>query len=106
MGASFDLSYSVFKEIQVPSKIKRTSFWKFAPNSGHNFATACRSSNVLSTWLEKGGRSERDKLDRRRSTELTIPPNSDARPLVYHSNRQSVEERYQLSSRKVATLTA
>jgi len=37
--------------------------------------------NVLSTKLEKGGRSERDKLNRRRSTELTIPSSSDARPL-------------------------
>ena len=29
--------------------------------------------------LEKGERPERDKLDRRRSTELTIPASSDAR---------------------------
>ena len=36
------------------------------------------------------GRSERDKLDRRRSTKLTIPPSSDARPLVYHSDRQAL----------------
>ena len=35
----------------------------------------CR--NVLSTYLEKVGRSERDKLDRRRSTKLTIPPTLD-----------------------------
>ena len=41
--------------------------------------------NVLSTELETGGRSERDKLDRRRPTKLTIPPSSDARPLVYHT---------------------
>ena len=37
--------------------------------------------NVLSTQLEKGGRSERDKLGRHRSTESIIPPSSDARPL-------------------------
>ena len=43
--------------------------------------------NVLSTQLR---RSERDKLDRRRSTKLTLPPSSDARPLVYHSNHQAV----------------
>ena len=37
--------------------------------------------DVLWTLLENGGRSERDKLHRRRSTKLTIPPSSDARPL-------------------------
>jgi len=37
--------------------------------------------NVLSTSLNEGGRSERDKLDRRRSTKLTIPPSFDARLL-------------------------
>jgi len=41
--------------------------------------------NVLSTSLEKGGRSERDKLDRRRST-LAIPPSSNARLLVCYSS--------------------
>ena len=36
---------------------------------------------MLSTELDENvrGRSERDKPDRRRSTKLTIPPNSDAR---------------------------
>jgi len=46
--------------------------------------------NVLLTLLEKGGCSEHDKLNRRRSTKLTIPPSSDARPLVYHSNHQAL----------------
>jgi len=46
---------------------------------------------MLSTQQEKGRRrSERDKLDRRRSTKLTVPPSSDARPLVYHSDRQAL----------------
>jgi len=45
---------------------------------------------VLSTQLEKGGRSERDKLHRRRSTKLTIPPSSDAHPLAYHSNHEAL----------------
>ena len=31
-----------------------------------------------------------EKLDRRRSAKLTIPPSSDARPLVYHSNQQAL----------------
>ena len=46
--------------------------------------------NVLSTLHEKDGRSERDKLDSRRSTKFTVPPSSDARPLVYHSNHQAL----------------
>jgi len=36
---------------------------------------------MLSTQLDKGGCSERDKLDRRQSTVLTVPPSSDTRPL-------------------------
>jgi len=46
--------------------------------------------NVLPTKLEKGGRSERDKLDSGRSTKLTVPPSSDARPLVYRTNREAL----------------
>ena len=48
---------------------------------------------VLSTYLEKSGYPERNKLNRRRSTKLTIglPPGSDARPLVYHSNHQALK---------------
>ena len=46
---------------------------------------------VLSTELEKDRRPERDKLDlRRRSTKLTIPSSSDARPLVYRSNHRAL----------------
>ena len=29
------------------------------------------------------------KLNRRRSAKLTVPPSSDARPVVYHSNHQA-----------------
>ena len=39
--------------------------------------------------MEKGGRSERDKLGRRRSTKLIVPPSSDARPLYSLSHRSS-----------------
>ena len=39
--------------------------------------------NVLSTQLVKRGRSECDKLDRRRSPKLTISPSSDVRPLQF-----------------------
>ena len=45
---------------------------------------------MLSTQLEKGGRSERDKLDRCWSTKLTTRPSPDARLLVYHSDRQAL----------------
>jgi len=43
---------------------------------------------VLLTYLDKGGRSERDKLDRPRSSKLTVPAKSDA--LVYYSNHQAL----------------
>jgi len=43
--------------------------------------------NALLTLLEKGGRSEHDKLDRRRSTKLIIPPSSDSRPLQFTCDR-------------------
>jgi len=39
--------------------------------------------NMLSTWYEKGGRSERDKLDCRWSTMLTILLSSDAQLLQF-----------------------
>jgi len=40
-----------------------------------------RCSVIVKSYLEKDGRSERDKLDHRRLTKLIIPPSSDARPL-------------------------
>ena len=43
----------------------------------------CRNMLPIPTWLEKGGRSEHDKLDCRRSTKLTIPPSSDAALLYF-----------------------
>jgi len=61
-----------------------TSLWNFAPNSDlQNFVTAYRSSKRVINLAEKGRRSERDKLGRRRSTskKLMIPPSSDARSL-------------------------
>jgi len=77
-----------FKEIQVYTGIhkeKGTSLWNV-------FVTAYRSSNVLSTWLEKGGRLQRDKLDRRLSTEL-ITPTSELRrstTVLYRRDRQAL----------------
>ena len=55
-----------------------------------NFASVYRSSKCVIDLARQGGRSERDKLDRRRSTKLTIHLSSDARPLVYYSNHQAV----------------
>ena len=43
-----------------------------------------------SVLLTQCGRSERDKLDRRQSAKLTVPPSSDSRPLVYQSNYQAL----------------
>ena len=59
------------------------------PKSGpdvEHFATAYRSSKrVISLARQRWRRSERDKLDRRRSTKLIIPQNSDARPLWFNA---------------------
>jgi len=53
-------------------------------------ATAYRSSKRVIDLARHGGHPERDKLDRRRSTKLTVPPSSDARPLVYHTIREAL----------------
>ena len=95
MGASFDLSYTVLSGNSVISKNKGTSLWslELCSTFGHKISPRyidLLNVYVLSTWLEKGGRSGRDKLDRRRSTKLTVPPSSDSQPLVYHSDRQGM----------------
>jgi len=70
------------KEIQVPSKIRVHSSGTLLQTLDlENFATTYRSPKRVINLAEKGERTERDKLDRRWSTKLTIPPNSDARPL-------------------------
>jgi len=58
---------------------KDTFLWNFVPNLG--LLKFCLGISIVET-LEKSGRSERDKLDHRRSTKLTIPSSSDARPLA------------------------
>jgi len=83
MWASFHPSYTVLKGNSVISKNKSTSLWNFVLNSG---LTKFRHGiSIVETCyqLEKGGRSKHDKLDRRRSTKLIIPPSSDARPLQF-----------------------
>jgi len=69
MEASFHPSYTVLTANSAISKNKGTSLGNFFINSG------------ISSELENVERSEGDKLDRRRSTELIIPPSSDAWPL-------------------------
>jgi len=91
-AASFHLSYTVLKGNSGISKTKVTALWNFVPNSGLQkiLLRQIHRRDVFSTKFEKGGRSERDKLNRRRSSRLTIPPSFDSRPLIYHSNRRAL----------------
>jgi len=84
MGASFHLYYTVLKGNLDIFKNKGTSLWNFVSDS--RLRKVCFGyvdhQNVLSSSLDKGGRSERDdKLDHRWSTKLTIPLCSDTPPL-------------------------
>ena len=82
MWASFHPFYAVLKGNSVISKNKGTSLWNFVLNSGlRKFRHGIWSSKCVINLAEKGGRSERDKLGRRRSTKSIIPPSSNARPL-------------------------
>ena len=81
MGAFFSQSYTLLKGNNSNIfKNKGNSFWNFTPTV-ENFVRAYQSSKCVIDLARKGGRSERDKLDRPWPTELTIPPRSDARPL-------------------------
>jgi len=81
--------HTVIKGIASISKNKDTFLRKFVPNTGLFLLRHIDRRNVLLT-ARRGGHPERDKLDRRRSAKLTVPPNSDSRPLVYHSNYQAL----------------
>ena len=66
-----------YKEILVSPKIRALFSGTLSQNLDlENFASACQLSKRV---IDLGGRSERDKLDSRRSTKLTIPPSSDSR---------------------------
>jgi len=80
MRASFHLCC---KEIQVPSVIRVLPSGTLLQTLDlGKIATAYRSSKrVINLARERWRCSERDKLDRRRSTKFTIPPSSDVRPL-------------------------
>ena len=78
----------------VISKNNGTSLWNFVLDYGLQKISPRHIDrrNVLSTYLEKGGRSQRDKLGRRRSTKSIIPPSSDRRSttIVYRTDRQAL----------------
>ena len=81
MWASFHPPYTVLKGNSVISKNKGTSLWNFVLNSGlRKFRQGILIVETCYQLSEKGGRSERDKLGRRRSTKSIIPPSYDARP--------------------------
>jgi len=65
-----------FKEVQVTSKIRVLPSGNVAPDSG--LEKFRHSISIVEACYRHS--SERDKLDRRRSTELIISPSSDARP--------------------------
>ena len=82
MGASFQLSCTVLKGNSGIVKTKDAFLWNFVPNSGlEKFRFGISIVEKCYRLSGQGGRSESDKLDRRRSTMLTIPPSSDSRPL-------------------------
>jgi len=74
--------------IRVSPKIRVLSSGTFSQTP--NFASVYRSSKRVIVLARQDGRPERDKLDRRQSTKLTIPPSSDARLLAYHSNHKAL----------------
>jgi len=84
MWASFDQSYTVLRKFWYLQN-KGTSLRNFFINSAlgkfrHSISSVER---VTDSALERWTLSERDKLDRRRSAQLTIPPSSNARPLSF-----------------------
>ena len=96
MEASFYQSYTVFQGNSGIYKDKRTFLsgtFSQTPDF-ENFTTAYRSSHVLPADLEKGGRSQRDKLDCRRPTEVINDNNISAlrrsTTVVYRIDRQAL----------------
>jgi len=107
MWAFFHPSYTVLKGNPIISKNKGTSLWNFVLNSGLQklqkispWHIDCR--NVLSTEPEKGGRSERDKLGRRRSTKSIIRSTT----IVYRTDRQALSTARFCHTSQLATADA
>ena len=90
VGASFRPSYTVLKGNSGISKIRALPSGTVSQTVDLEkiFLRYIDRRNVLSILLDE--RLECDKLDRRRLTKLTIPPSSDARPLVYRSNHRAL----------------
>ena len=74
-----------YKEIRVSSKIRVLPSGTLLQTLDLKFRHSISFVKTLSTKLNKSGRSKCDKLDRRRSTMLTIPASSDRRLLLYHT---------------------
>ena len=77
-GAYFHSSYTVLKGNSDILKNKVTSPYNFVSNP--RLRKFCFGVSIVETCCRltrQGGRSERDKLDRRRSTKLTIAPTLD-----------------------------
>jgi len=74
-----DLEYTVLSGIQVSTKISVLPSGTLSQNTDlENFATAYRSSKrAVNLARQRRRRSERDKLDRRRSAKLTISATVD-----------------------------
>jgi len=89
-GAFFDQSYTVLWGNSGMYKNMGKAYFLLELFSNlrtwENFATAYRSSKCVTNYLEKGGRSERDKLGRRQLTKLTIPPTLDRCSLSQRSS--------------------
>ena len=65
--------HSVVIKSRYLQKIRELPSGTFSKTTDlEHFATVYRSSIVLLTSLKRGGRSERDRLDRRQSTKLTV----------------------------------
>ena len=85
--ASFHPAYTVLKDnLGISKRVLPSGTFSQTPN----FASVYRSSKRVIALARQDGRPERDKLDRRQSTKLTIPPSSDARLLAYHSNHKAL----------------
>jgi len=80
MEASFRLSQSMLKRNSCIFKHKGTSVW----NVVKSFGKFCFGISIVETCYRLSStKMERDKLGRRLSTELIIPPSSDSRPLQF-----------------------
>ena len=85
MEAFPHLSYTVYEEIQVPPKIR------VLPSGGvsrtlylENFAVARRSLQRVVNWVQQKVNAERDKLDSRRSTKLTVLATINSKASLSH----------------------